>query len=76
LRSFPAIVEMAGSTGRLFSNAPHGGDMKRIPNVIPPRSRVRLVRADRSTLGWRNDVGRQFRVGYYAAKTGWIVFGL
>ena len=32
--------------------------MKTIPKVIPPRSRVRLVSADKLTRAWRKDVGR------------------
>jgi hypothetical protein len=51
--------------------------MGTIPNVIPPRSRVRLVKADRHTPTWRKDVGRRFRVGYYSRKDGldciWLV---
>jgi hypothetical protein len=51
--------------------------MKRLPKVIPPRSRVRLIRADTRTPEWRKDVGRQFRVGYYGRKDGlgciWLV---
>lgn len=51
--------------------------MKRIPNIIPPRSRVRLVRADQSTHEWRREIGRQFRVGYYSPQDGldciWLV---
>lgn len=51
--------------------------MKHIPKVIPPRSRVRLVRADMRTPTWRKDVGRQFRVGYHSRKDGlgriWLV---
>ena len=49
----------------------------RLPKVIPPRSRVRLVKADRHTPAWRKDVGRRFRVGYYSRKDGldciWLV---
>ena len=48
-----------------------------LPKVIPPRSRVRLLRADRHTPGWRKDIGRQFRIGYYSRKDGldciWLV---
>lgn len=48
-----------------------------LPKVIPPRSRVHLVRADRHTPGWRKDIGRQFRIGYYSRKDGpdciWLV---
>ena len=51
--------------------------MRAIPKVIPPRSRVRLVKADRHTPTWRKDVGRPFRVGYYSRKDGldciWLV---
>ena len=49
----------------------------RIPRVIPPRSRVRLVRADRTAPGWRREIGRTFRVGYYSRQDGlnciWLV---
>lgn len=48
-----------------------------LPKVIPPRSQVRLIRADRHSLSWREDIGRQFRVGYYSRKDGldciWLV---
>lgn len=51
--------------------------MGRIPKIIPPRSRVRLIRADGQPPAWRGDVGRQFRVGYYNPKDGldciWLV---
>ena len=51
--------------------------MRTIPKVIPPRSRVRLVKADRHTPTWRKHVGRRFRVGYYSRKDGldciWLV---
>lgn len=51
--------------------------MRSIPKVIPPRSRVRLVKAYRHTPTWRKDVGRRFRVGYYSRKDGlnciWLV---
>lgn len=49
----------------------------KIPKVIPPYSRVRLVRADSRTPSWKSEVGRQFRVGYYSRKDGldciWLV---
>ena len=49
----------------------------RIPKVIPPRSRVRLLHADRTTPTWKDEVGRTFRVGYYSRKHGldciWLV---
>lgn len=48
-----------------------------LPKVMPPRSRVRLIRADNHAPGWRKNVGRQFRVGYYNRKDGldciWLV---
>jgi hypothetical protein len=51
--------------------------MNTIPKVIPPRSRVRLVSADKHTGAWRKDVGRRFRVGFYNRKDGldciWLV---
>jgi hypothetical protein len=51
--------------------------VKRIPKVIPPRSRVRLIHADRTTPVWRKEVGRSFRVGYYSRQDGldciWLV---
>jgi hypothetical protein len=51
--------------------------MRRIPRIIPPRSRVRLIKADTQTPSWKKDIGRQFRVGYYSRKDGldciWLV---
>lgn len=51
--------------------------MMRIPRVIPPRSRVRLVRADRTTPSWEEQIGRRFRIGYYSRQDGlsciWLV---
>jgi hypothetical protein len=51
--------------------------MQAIPKIIPPRSRVRLVKTDKKTPSWFKDVGRQFRVGYYSRKDGldciWLV---
>jgi len=50
---------------------------KKIPKIVPPRSRVHLVRADNQTPSWKKDIGRQFRVGYYSRKNGldciWLV---
>lgn len=50
---------------------------RRLPKVIPPRSRVRLVRADQTTPLYRKKLGRQFRVGYYSRQDGldciWLV---
>jgi hypothetical protein len=51
--------------------------MRRIPKIIPPRSRVRLFRADHQVPSWKKDIGRRFRVGYYSPKDGldciWLV---
>jgi hypothetical protein len=51
--------------------------MKRIPRIIPPRSRVRLIRADRTSREWQREIGRQFRVGSYSRQDGldciWLV---
>jgi hypothetical protein len=51
--------------------------LKRIPRIIPPRSRVRLVRADKTTPTWRREIGPQFRIGYYSRPDGldciWLV---
>jgi hypothetical protein len=51
--------------------------MRKIPKIVPPRSRVRLARADDQTSPWKKDIGRQFRVGYYSSKDGldciWLV---
>ena len=48
-----------------------------VPGVIPPRSVVILRAADHQTPEWKNDVGRQFRIGYYSRKDGlncvWLV---
>jgi|SRR5260370_1920889 len=53
------------------------GSMRKIPKIIPPRSRVRLTRADDRTPNWKKDIGRHFRVGYYSPKDGldciWLV---
>src|SRR3984893_17615693 len=51
--------------------------MRRIPKIIPPRSRVRLIRADDQTPSSKKDIGREFRVGYYSRQDGldciWLV---
>jgi len=48
-----------------------------LPKVIPPRSAFRLVRSDAKTPGWKADVGRVFRIGYYSRQDGldviWLV---
>lgn len=49
----------------------------RLPKIIPPRSVFRLVRTDVKTKGWKTDVGRVFRIGYYSRQDGldviWLV---
>jgi hypothetical protein len=49
----------------------------RIPLVIPPKTLVRLSRYDDATPGWRKQIGREFRVGYYSPQDGldciWLV---
>jgi hypothetical protein len=51
--------------------------MKAVPRIIPPRSRVRLVRPVHTTARWKREIGRQFRIGYYNRKDGldciWLV---
>jgi hypothetical protein len=51
--------------------------MRLVPKIIPPRSRVRLIRAERNGRDGLNQVGRRFRVGYYGRKDGldciWLV---
>jgi len=51
--------------------------MHKIPQIIPPRSRVRLIRVDDQAPAWKKQVGRQFRVGCYDPKDGlnciWLV---
>jgi hypothetical protein len=49
----------------------------KLPKVVPPRSRFRLVRSDAKTPDWKADVGRVFRIGYYSRQDGldviWLV---
>ena len=44
---------------------------------IPPQSVARLVRYDRRTRPWREEIGRVFRIGYYSRMDGldciWLV---
>src|SRR5438046_1435304 len=45
--------------------------------IIPPLSVVRLMRADKHTPRWKDQIGRIFRVGYYSRQDGidcvWLV---
>ena len=47
------------------------------PKIIPPRSIVRVVKADISVPVYRAELGRQYRVGYYRRGDGlgtiWLV---
>lgn len=49
----------------------------KLPEIIPPRSVFRLARSDEKTTGWKADVGRVFRIGYYSRQDGldaiWLV---
>ena len=53
--------------------------VREIPKIIPPRSRVRLIKADERAAVWKKNVGRQFRVGFYDRSAGmkriWLVNG-
>jgi len=48
-----------------------------LPDIIPPRSVVRLSRSDRSVPAWAHEIGRRFRIGYYRPSDGldciWLV---
>ena len=48
-----------------------------IPDVIPPGSIVKLVKADKSTPEWLEIIGTVFRIGYYSPQDGletiWLV---
>jgi hypothetical protein len=50
---------------------------RNVPDIIPPRSVVELIRADASTFAWKQQIGRRFRVGYYNPNDGldciWLV---
>jgi hypothetical protein len=50
---------------------------KAVPQPVPPGSIFKLVTSDHETLGWKGDVGRIFRIGYYSEKDGldciWLV---
>ena len=48
-----------------------------IPDVIPPRTRVRFVPGNDSPPAWQDCAGQVFRVGYYSRQDGlgciWLV---
>ena len=49
----------------------------KIPEIIPPKTLVRLSRYDSTTPEWKRYIGREFRVGYYSEQDGldcvWLV---
>lgn len=49
------------------------------PVPIPPRSIIELIKADRKTPGWKEQIGMQYRIGYYFPNDGldviWLVDG-
>ena len=53
------------------------GVQAEMPRPIPPRSVVELIRADKGTPEWKQQIGRQFRIGYYSPQDGldvvWLV---
>ena len=48
-----------------------------VPEIIPPKTVVELVKADRKTPAWRSKIGTRYRVGYYGEQDGletiWLV---
>jgi len=52
-------------------------DNRELPNIIPPRSKFKLIRSDNNTPMWTNDAGRIFHIGYYSKQDGtdciWLV---
>lgn len=53
------------------------GEPSKGPRILPPRSAVRLVRANRTTPLWRDKIGTRYRIGYYSRQDGlgviWLV---
>lgn len=47
------------------------------PIPIPPLSLVEIIKADRKTPAWKNQIGIQYRIGYYSPNDGldviWLV---
>lgn len=48
-----------------------------LPEVIPPKTIVKLVRYDVNTPNWKDDVGNIYCIGYYSKQDGldtlWLV---
>jgi len=51
--------------------------LSNVPDIIPPRSIVKLTRADDDTPGWKDSIGKRYRIGYYSKQDGldviWLV---
>ncbi len=49
----------------------------RIPKIIPPLTLVEIIHADDSTPVWKEEIGMQFKIGYYSRQDGlntiWLV---
>ena len=70
-------LERLGMTKKKTPPRSSGSQKPTLPRIIPPRSAFRLVRSDAETSGWKADVGRVFRIGYYSRQDGldviWLV---
>jgi len=48
-----------------------------LPDPVPPKTVVRLMRSDKKTPAWKNKEGTVYRVGYYSRQHGldeiWLV---
>ena len=55
----------------------NNNDKHGIPEILPPRSVVRLIKATKDAPKWKDQVGREFRIGYYSPRDGtdviWLV---
>jgi hypothetical protein len=72
-----ADLERLGMTKNAKISDGSRGKNLNLPKVIPPNSTFRLVGSDAETPGWKADVGRVFRIGYYSRQDGldviWLV---
>src|SRR5688572_15257454 len=75
----PQLDCLSGGGGSVLMARKAQGPWRRakLPQPIPPRSVVELVRADNRTPTWRRQIGRRFRIGYYSPQDGldtvWLV---
>ncbi len=48
-----------------------------VPQIIPPLSIVKIVKADDTCANWKTQIGKRFRIGYYSRQDGletiWLV---